>query len=1226
MYLEKENKPKFQRNETIQNLIHKITKTGEIDWKNENIFSEIWEIKAFWANQLEVAQWSDSKKQKLQNTIAKIFQYQDAGLMLASAKDLTRELKEENEVKIAELDQAKKGLLPGILKSSKKKERITQLEAEIFSEEELELTEEIIDFEKFYWKNLAQPNSSLDKELRGELFGNVRYLITLQDREKRELIKELKELKGLKGLIRIVDQQIAERVQIIGWKAGNKDFSVYDAEIKSLSDLVDKLREKKGIKKSEPQGKKRPSAPKRSNTASGEMRGAMPESSEQPEGENASSENKIHGRGKQGYSVDEGSGHRRSNSAATFDWDEECEKKDHIGKFQEIKEAIRFDANRRRDSVSSIVSLESLQTLKKTWETLEKNPSTPKVKTPLREEIKEDYFDLYDQNEINNLVQKANNILNSKAKEELSREDWEEVAEIMTWVLKLKNDELEEFKSKMTPDEELISKIEAYEIYLVEQSEEIKSLKKELEIEKGKGQHIPNYSEPDDKYKLSLEEANKKLEEEKKDLERQNSVLIENQSRNEKQVKNLEGEINGFNQKVADLSKNLENKNAEIEKLKGNLADKDRELETKTEENKGILEQYNKATSEKEKARNQIKNLEERFEELMKSLISVQEQRNQFAETKKKLEENLSKEKDKNKGFEELKIANEVLRQLIEEQQQEKSNSNYEPTAGSPISNSLDKELRDIKNENAAQEKEINNLKTDLENAKKDLLSKEKTDFEQKLKNLTDEFFAVVVSEGKEADNSFEGLLLDLRNKIRNLVLDKKEIESKISGLRIELDTTRRERDNLKIDNDDLNKKNGGLTSELAEVNEKLRKFNLEYNHWKEWVVSANRKLGLSLEWRNWEDKIADWKEKAEKVLPKVEQEKRDLASQINALENKLTEQAGSSTAEANEIKRLKTELDSRLEYTEQLELILEKLFQKLWEINKSEQKNQPLSLDEPPAYEEVIEEQIIKLQKWVNELNIKKGNYQTKWQNAKNMLVCKNKKMVELRNEIKQKEERISQLNNIIIINLDKALTEKEGLSQQIQSLETQKSELESNLAEIKQELEQADNFLEEEWTKNAILEDKIKSLKTKKKDYKGKFNQTKNDYNATQTKNKVLKGKNEDLEWKLEVRTNQRDRARNKLKELKELQKNLAQKAENEKVNNLALTKYENISFNFEEDQKEESNLKDGPKQIIHKTAIEFIDTISKTQKYLGIKDLTQIATYKIPKDKSGKLKTLQ
>ncbi|MCE8166527.1 MAG: hypothetical protein I3270_02680 [Candidatus Moeniiplasma glomeromycotorum] len=248
--------------------------------------------------------------------------------------------------------------------------------------------------------------------------------------------------------------------------------------------------------------------------------------------------------------------------------------------------------------------------------------------------------------------------------------------------------------------------------------------------------------------------------------------------------------------------------------------------------------------------------------------------------------------------------------------------------------------------------------------------------------------------------------------------------------------------------------------------------------------------------------------------------------------------------------------------------------------------------------------------------------------------------KTIALQDEI---EAKLRQTNDDLNTDYQALKTEQVAAQQKINDLTAENRDLDTYLAGLDDVLLNKNSELTKFLREKGQLEKQIEKLKVR-------LTNTKNDWEAEvdglekqnkklqkklataielfgqeKVKNKKLKNFKGDanklferakwLNYLLETRTEQRDRARQKLKDLKAQQEELKRTAETKQVS-LALIKYQGESISDEQiDQQFLTS-------VITDTSNALVDEIAKTQNYLGVKDLTQIATapeYKLPKDKT-------
>ena len=220
--------------------------------------------------------------------------------------------------------------------------------------------------------------------------------------------------------------------------------------------------------------------------------------------------------------------------------------------------------------------------------------------------------------------------------------------------VKLKEEEINELRNKLLStkkikkeDKELIENLKTEKELIQNEMEKkitdyksalinVSTLKNQLQMEKD---NIMNLQY---KYKLELEECEKKHDEKYKTLEQQFFLI-------EKKIDEKEEKIKEIENILKEKDKDIKNKNIEIEKLNNHI----KELE----ENKNSILNYVKEIEEKEilikKEREEIKAEKEKYNKLNNELMN----KNKKIETKKmnEIEKIINKEKEKNEEIKDIK-------------------------------------------------------------------------------------------------------------------------------------------------------------------------------------------------------------------------------------------------------------------------------------------------------------------------------------------------------------------------------------------------------------------------------------------------------------------------------------------------------------------------------------------------------------------------------------------
>ena len=220
--------------------------------------------------------------------------------------------------------------------------------------------------------------------------------------------------------------------------------------------------------------------------------------------------------------------------------------------------------------------------------------------------------------------------------------------------VKLKEEEINELRNKLLStkkikkeDKELIENLKTEKELIQNEMEKkitdyksalinVSTLKNQLQMEKD---NIMNLQY---KYKLELEECEKKHDEKYKTLEQQFFLI-------EKKIDEKEEKIKEIENILKEKDKDINNKNIEIEKLNNHI----KELE----ENKNSILNYVKEIEEKEilikKEREEIKAEKEKYNKLNNELMN----KNKKIETKKmnEIEKIINKEEEKNEEIKDIK-------------------------------------------------------------------------------------------------------------------------------------------------------------------------------------------------------------------------------------------------------------------------------------------------------------------------------------------------------------------------------------------------------------------------------------------------------------------------------------------------------------------------------------------------------------------------------------------
>jgi len=219
-------------------------------------------------------------------------------------------------------------------------------------------------------------------------------------------------------------------------------------------------------------------------------------------------------------------------------------------------------------------------------------------------------------------------------------------------------------------------------------------------------------------------------------------------------------------------------------------------------------------------------------------------------------------------------------------------------------------------------------------------------------------------------------------------------------------------------------------------------------------------------------------------------------------------------------------------------------------------------------------------------------------------------KKYAFAKGKINRRENKINQLETEIKKITQKYWRErKEFIKHDIQLAEEQKKI--RKLRKRKKELHQDYKELDNQYDKLEKQKNKFKNRLTEQVNNLKKLNLNKK---TIQQELKWAKDNFDELDFKLEVRTKKLARARNKIRDLENKQKELKTVAENKKVS-LTLIKYTLPLFGNKKPE-ENPNLEGD----IMNTSHSLVNTIADTQNYLKVNDLTQITTsHQMPKGKS-------
>ncbi|MCE8163545.1 MAG: hypothetical protein I3273_05280 [Candidatus Moeniiplasma glomeromycotorum] len=314
-----------------------------------------------------------------------------------------------------------------------------------------------------------------------------------------------------------------------------------------------------------------------------------------------------------------------------------------------------------------------------------------------------------------------------------------------------------------------------------------------------------------------------------------------------------------------------------------------------------------------------------------------------------------------------------------------------------------------------------------------------------------------------------------------------------------------------------------------------------------------------------------------------------------------------SDSTNYDQVRELKNQIKEKNETIEHLESKMTALNQLAeTELTEHEQNNtnlqnqlndQKSTLDEQTktiALQDGIE---AKLRQTNDDLN-------TDYQALKTEQVAAQQKINDLTAENRDLDTYLAGLDDVLLnknSELTKFLREKGQLEKQIEKLKARLTNTKNDWEAEVDGLEKQNKKLQKKLAAAIELFGQEKVKNKKLKNFKG-------DANKLFERAKLLN-------YLLETRTEQRDRARQKLKDLKAQQEELKRTAETKQVS-LALIKYQGESISDEQiDQQFLTS-------VITDTSNALVDEIAKTQNYLGVKDLTQIATapeYKLPKDKT-------
>ena len=341
------------------------------------------------------------------------------------------------------------------------------------------------------------------------------------------------------------------------------------------------------------------------------------------------------------------------------------------------------------------------------------------------------------------------------------------------------------------------------------------SLEKELKNINNKYNDLENKNNDLEKEINNLNNKNSDLENKNKDLEKEINNLNNKSSDLENKNKDLEKELNNLNNKNSELeynNKNLENglkslninKN-EIKNDLNNMNNKNRDLEKK---NKDLEKELNNANDKNRDLENELKNMNNKNRDLEnknKNLENEIKNNKNEIDNQKLLLKNKQKELNQLEGkFNELQKQNKNLKNNLEN----KTNKNEE------LKNVINRIKKEKKEELSRLSENFRKTKSNLEKELKDIkeennvLKKEMKNIEQKNKDLDE----------KLKENSSKLSMLEIEN--NNLENEKR---NEISYLENDLE---REKNRNKELNDELNSKNRELTEIRKEKNEIEDKLN----------------------------------------------------------------------------------------------------------------------------------------------------------------------------------------------------------------------------------------------------------------------------------------------------------------------------------------------------------------------------------------------------------------
>jgi chromosome segregation ATPase len=426
-------------------------------------------------------------------------------------------------------------------------------------------------------------------------------------------------------------------------------------------------------------------------------------------------------------------------------------------------------------------------------------------------------------------------------------------------------------------------------------------------------------------------------------------------------------------------------------------------------------------------------------------------------------------------------------------------------------------------------------------------------------------------------------------NRLQHEVLDyfsksKDEKINEIGSLKGKVINLEREIRQLKIDKESLTENNQNLTETNEELQNELRLKQVEVENLTEQNENlTDKNLQLEDEKLELENKLLE-KDKEFKGLEEINELLNSSIEDLEAINQELSKQNQDLQEELEQTEQekfqLQTNYDNLVTNFNELNTLLE---------NLTNEFNQIITEQEELAKR-------FKKLKAENKVNLKlKNAYRKKVDNSLRELKELEATLLDVQQELEEEKEHLKEAHKEI----EKQRKRVERITRRNQNLRKREKEADQNYKELDDQYKKLAKQKSRVDIRLVRQINNLKRLEKSKKDLRSELN--------------AKEEKIERLERRLEVRTNQRDRARKKLKALKDKQQEIKTEAENKKVC-LTLIKYENITDKFF-DENDHTLVK-----AVEETSNSLIDVVARTQNYLGVTKLCEIEkSHKMPVGKS-------